>query len=839
MGTQIKVPSPQHRYLEPFKNRVFQYDTKHSNYFLSRYTNQILNAVGDDSIVRGLEISPEVNPSKTGINFTIAPGALVQDLTYFEFQKDTVIEMDDIADFSDYYIVIYSNYRYIETVYENPLKFEATFYNPRTKKALSAWSTINNRIILGVYSFTIDDEHNIIEVTEEDSTIFFEEANVVHNGTFDTGTLDYWSSINSDLHIVESGGALDSPYVSVKPNAGEYQGLAQVMTTKPNATYEVSFYVKSDESVPFKVLILDKNAVHSIPSAVEVMSYEAISTKKWTLHTFRFNAFSTQSTIILLKNSESLDNNIYFDHICVFEYTPTRKRSELHNISMIDGGRIPTTEDIIPFNVEEADVARWSMKYNANSVKYVADCTQHRMMNSSKGQYLVFAGRRFSAPGEYYLDWKNDTVSFYKSPESCDEIALYFFRNPKNSDYRWTIALKEGLNIYSPPESQEIFQDPSNGQYLLFFNGKKLPETAYSIDYARNLIQFDLSIVDYSVAKSVNIYYITDPVERKVWNFNTSAGVNAYYLPAGEEDFVDETKGRYLVFLGPDRIETEDYLIKPSERSITLTHVPTENNVALKVFYFGDYEAKDETPEDEDFDEYKWRIVLKSDEAVYRVNNSRDPFRPSVTGYYVAFMDKQLLPSHLYSMDPAAGKVTFSQTVLSDGKIVELYFIKRAPEAKYYWVFNSLNANQRQVIPSESQPVLQSPDDGQYLVFLNKKQLNRSQYNAMSYASNVFQIDSSVPVPQSSRLEICFIKQPVTCSFWDFTTIEDVNSYMPKIGEDNYAETGDGEFLFFMDGQKLDSEEFRVNKLKNEVSFTSAMVQSGGNKCEIYFLGKE
>ena len=112
MGTQIKVPSPQHRYLEPFKNRVFQYDTNHSNYFLSRYTNQILNAVGDDSIVRGLEISPEVNPSKTGINFTIAPGALIQDLTYFEFQKDTVIEMDDIVDFSDYYIVIYSNYRY-------------------------------------------------------------------------------------------------------------------------------------------------------------------------------------------------------------------------------------------------------------------------------------------------------------------------------------------------------------------------------------------------------------------------------------------------------------------------------------------------------------------------------------------------------------------------------------------------------------------------------------------------------------------------------------------------------------------------------------------------------
>ena len=44
------------------KNRVFQYDTKHSNYFLSHYTNQLLHAVGNDSIVRGLGITPTINP---------------------------------------------------------------------------------------------------------------------------------------------------------------------------------------------------------------------------------------------------------------------------------------------------------------------------------------------------------------------------------------------------------------------------------------------------------------------------------------------------------------------------------------------------------------------------------------------------------------------------------------------------------------------------------------------------------------------------------------------------------------------------------------------------------
>lgn len=48
MGNTLLIPSPQHRYLEPFKNRVFQYDTKHSNLFLSQYVNQVLNAVGEN-----------------------------------------------------------------------------------------------------------------------------------------------------------------------------------------------------------------------------------------------------------------------------------------------------------------------------------------------------------------------------------------------------------------------------------------------------------------------------------------------------------------------------------------------------------------------------------------------------------------------------------------------------------------------------------------------------------------------------------------------------------------------------------------------------------------------
>ena len=148
MGTQAAIPSPQHRYLEPYKNRVFQYDTKHSNYFLSHYVNQILNAVGDDSIIRGMGVSASIDAKKTGIDFKIEPGSLVQDLTYFEFPNETPVSLDNIVNFSDHYAVIYTNWRYIETVYENKLQFEATLYNPKTKRALVPWNSVRNRIIL-------------------------------------------------------------------------------------------------------------------------------------------------------------------------------------------------------------------------------------------------------------------------------------------------------------------------------------------------------------------------------------------------------------------------------------------------------------------------------------------------------------------------------------------------------------------------------------------------------------------------------------------------------------------------------------------------------------------
>lgn len=338
MSTQLVVPAPQYRYLEPFKNRTYQYDTKHSNLFLAQYVNQILNAVGNDVIVRGLEITPIINSERTGINFTISSGSLIQDLTYFELPTNNVVKIDDVVHFPNYYIVIYTNWRYIQTVYDNELKIESTFYNPETRRAITPWNTVTNRIILGVFSYTIENGE-ITNVREEDVNIVFEDSNIIQNGNFDQESYKFWTAINSTLRVEENGGISDTPYLQVTPIADEFQGIAQVIPTKINATYEVFFSLQCPSLIPFRSLVLDGNNIYNM-QAPEIARMDIIAPQVWTEYSYRFTALSTNATIFFLKVNNSLTDKFDIDNIFCLEYTESRKPTDINKIKIIDGGDI-------------------------------------------------------------------------------------------------------------------------------------------------------------------------------------------------------------------------------------------------------------------------------------------------------------------------------------------------------------------------------------------------------------------------------------------------------------------------------------------------------------------
>lgn len=342
MATQLLIPNPQRRYLEPFKNRTFQYDTKHSNLFMAQYVNQILNAVGNDVIVRGLEVSYTLNNDKTGLNFFIKPGALIQDLTYFELPTESVIKVDDVVHFPNFYIVIYTNWRYIQTVYDNDLRIETTFYDPATRKAITPWNSSTNRIILGIFSYKIENGQ-ITEVVEEDDDLVFADSNIIQNGDFDNNTYKFWTAINSTLKPISSGGISNTPYLEVTPIADDYQGIAQVIPTKNNFKYEVFFSVKSNYSLPFSSIILDGNSLYNM-KAPEVARMNIVTPKEWTEYSYEFTAISNTSTIFFLKMSNSLTQKFSIDNIFCLEYSENRKPTDLNKIKEIDGGDLDASK---------------------------------------------------------------------------------------------------------------------------------------------------------------------------------------------------------------------------------------------------------------------------------------------------------------------------------------------------------------------------------------------------------------------------------------------------------------------------------------------------------------
>ena len=743
--------------------------------------------------------------------------------------------MEDLIEFSDFYIVLYTNYRYIETVYENQLKFEATLYNPKNRKTLSTWNPVTNRIILGVYSFSVKNDE-IDEVVEEDANIFFDESNVIKNGTFDTKTTNSWTAINSNLNIENEGGALDTPYITVTPTSAEYQGMAQVINTKQNNTYEVSFYVKSDEAVPFQVLVLDKKTLYDL-SATEVKSYESTSTKRWVLHTFRFNAFSTQTTIFFLKKSDSLDNKISFDHIAAFEYTPTRKTSDLSQVSIVDGGRIPNPDDVIIENNPESVVYRWNLISKANKNKYCLDNTQHAFKNPSSGSYIVFFGGSKVYEKDYHINHVDNIITFNNIIDCDGEIVIYFIKTPETNIHKWEIESTEIAEIYSPDECEEAFPPKENGKYLVFYNSIKLNDTDYTINSTQNTIQLSSDIIRNNNPEMLMIYYFTDPVVLKTWSFTTSAGITAYYISSTDEDFPDGSKGKYLVFLGGIKLSEKDYLIKSDNGSISIDIILDSNNLPLTIYYFGNEEEVDETPVDDDFDIYHWKINLKNNQSIYFLDKSYQALKSVNSGSYILFIgDKKLKPNQ-YTINAPSNSITFESSIITDDEWVDIYYIKNSAAGKLSWNFSTIEDTYLYQ-PTDSEVALPSSDDATYMVFLDEKKLTKEQYNVLS-SSNTIRLSNNLTISNGSILQVyCIMDPPVSNKFWKFNTTANLKNYFPSESQYQFTDLPDGEFLLFIDEKKISESQYKINKLKNVLTFITPPQENGG-RIELYFMGKE
>ena len=336
----VIIPRNQKRYLEPFKNRTYSYDNKHSNVFLSRYVNNILRTVGNDVIVRGLHIKPTINTSSTGVDFTVESGAVIQDLTYIELPLDCKISINNITSFPGHKIIIYTSWRHLDVVYSNPLKIEVTLYDPITESTITRWNSVTNRIILGIYNVELKDGLIVnVREDEEMNNIVLIDSNVIKNSSFESKRTLPWIPINSELTINEVGGIQETPCCRVIPIGGSQHGLAQVVTVKKDVEYRFSFYIHGvNNIIPFIVKIIDGNNIYE-ENPIVLASISRQVSIDWTRYEIFFTPLSTNASIIILKDNNSIqDYEFEVDNIYAVEYTLAKKSASANNVKYVDGG---------------------------------------------------------------------------------------------------------------------------------------------------------------------------------------------------------------------------------------------------------------------------------------------------------------------------------------------------------------------------------------------------------------------------------------------------------------------------------------------------------------------
>lgn len=154
---------------DPYQQRLLQFDTQDSRVYLSRVSNYILKSIGNDAVIKGLEVT-NINLDTTTVSLTIAPGLIIQDSTLIELTTETEISFDlNGLDSCNGYLILYTNYQYLNVVDSNKLIIKLSYI---TKDGLDIipsndlWDKNRNRIYLGLYRF--DNAYNLTEILNPD-----------------------------------------------------------------------------------------------------------------------------------------------------------------------------------------------------------------------------------------------------------------------------------------------------------------------------------------------------------------------------------------------------------------------------------------------------------------------------------------------------------------------------------------------------------------------------------------------------------------------------------------------------------------------------------------------
>lgn len=173
--TQEYIPE-QILYNTPYQQRVLQQDTQDSKVYLSRVSNNILNAIGNDVVLNGLQIQKIEVLNNTIVQITISPGLLIQDSTLINISEASVLNID-VRPYNQNngYLIIYTDFQYLNTLDPNDLKLHLQYITSDGEHIASetgVWNPNINRILLGLFSFKKVPTLTVSQLSDISFTIF-------------------------------------------------------------------------------------------------------------------------------------------------------------------------------------------------------------------------------------------------------------------------------------------------------------------------------------------------------------------------------------------------------------------------------------------------------------------------------------------------------------------------------------------------------------------------------------------------------------------------------------------------------------------------------------------
>jgi hypothetical protein len=150
------IPTDQVLYNTPYSQILLHENTEDSRVYISRHVNQLLKMIGNDLVLKGLQLVQDPVIDDFTVSFSLTPGLLIQDTTLIEINEQIDLSIDVSSYDSDNgYLIIYTDFHHLDSSAENYLTFKVAYVKADGTElvGVNPWNSTRNRIILNRFSF--------------------------------------------------------------------------------------------------------------------------------------------------------------------------------------------------------------------------------------------------------------------------------------------------------------------------------------------------------------------------------------------------------------------------------------------------------------------------------------------------------------------------------------------------------------------------------------------------------------------------------------------------------------------------------------------------------------